>query len=59
LRNHSRCAPQEKKLLDASKAFDKAIQDRDRSAIDALFAAEVTVHKGTHAHPFAGLRDMI
>ena len=39
---------QEKRLLEASKGFDKAIQDRDQAAVEALFAENVTVHKGAH-----------
>ena len=42
---------QEKQLLDISKAFDTAIQ-RDRAAIDALLAEDVTVHKGAHVFLF-------
>ena len=38
---------QEQQLLERSKAFDAAIQDRDRAAVEALFAPDVTVHKGT------------
>ncbi len=41
---------QEKRLLEASKGFDKAIQDRDQAAVEALFAENVTVRKGAHGH---------
>ena len=39
---------QEKQLLEASKGFDKAIQDRDQAAVEALLSENVTVHKGAH-----------
>jgi len=38
---------QEKQLLDRSKAFDTAVQNRDPTAVEALLAPDVTVHKGT------------
>jgi len=37
---------QETQLLERSKAFDAAFRDRDRAAVEALFAPDVTVHKG-------------
>ena len=40
-------AAQEEKLKEASKAFDEAIQERDEAAIEALFASDVIVHRGT------------
>ena len=45
---------QEKRLLEASKSFDKAIQDRDEAAVEALFAENVTVHKGECERATAG-----
>jgi hypothetical protein len=42
----SQHAAQEEKLKEASKAFDKAIQERDEAAVEALFATDVMIHKG-------------
>ncbi len=47
---------QEKQLLDRSKAFDTAVQNRDQAAVEALLAPDVTVHKGTLSPPQACLQ---
>ena len=50
---------QEKRLLEASKSFDKAIQDRDQAAVEALFADNATVHKGARTLADTGQEYML